>query len=123
MRLHYRSKIPLLNGGVPSHLSKTPLAHAIAGTLTRSDIRRVITDNEKRTRRMALIKPGRRLGDAWIDSFVAQRKAVAVCPDCAKKYGDWHVRHHYNKRDEPELNDCDGCGEYRLCAGYYSSIV
>lgn len=124
MRVALRKQIPLIGG--PSPLDgqlrnpKSPLAHALRGTLTRTDYRRFITDLDIRTRPFALVKPGRRLGAAWIDQFVAERKSVSICAECDRRYAGWAEKYNYEPRTQRELTDCDGCGEpLRVCKGYY----
>ena len=94
------------------------------GAFTQNDYRRMVTDIERQSRHMTILKPGRRLGATWIDDFVARRRAVSLCPDCERKYGDWHVRFHYHARDAKEITDCDGCGQIlQRCTAYYASIM
>ena len=75
---------------------------------------------------MVITKPGRRLGGAWLDDFVAQKKAVNLCVEgneCAKKYGDWHSKRNYSARSRQVLTDCDGCGrELQRCNSYFYSL-
>ena len=122
MRLHYQSRIPILNSGrIPRN---GPLGRAIAGEVTKEDFRKFVRTWDKRTRDISLFKPANRLGGSWLDDFIAQRKAVALCPNCERKYGDWQVRFNYGKRDHKEITDCDGCGETPiLCSSFYSKIV
>jgi hypothetical protein len=73
---------------------------------------------------MAYIKPGRKLGGANLDDFVAQRRAVSLCADCEHKYGDWHTKVGYSRRDHKSITDCDGCGESPVyCTEFYSALV
>jgi len=81
-------------------------------------------DAELRSRPMTQLKPGRRLGGAWMAEFIGQRKSVSLCSECERKYGDWHTRCDYHARERLELTDCDGCGEVlKLCKGYYSRLM
>ena len=73
---------------------------------------------------MTQLKPGRRLGAAWIDSFVSNRRAVSLCAECQHRYGDWDTRNGYSARDRLELSDCDGCGQVlQVCKGYFASLM
>ena len=58
-----------------------------------------------------------------MDSLVSSRRAVSICADCERKYGDWHIRHNYVKRETEEVTDCDGCGTFGFCAGFFPSLV
>ena len=100
---------------------RSPLARAMRGQITRSDWRRMITDLNNNTRPLAVVKPGRRLGGAWMDDLVSAGRSVSLCLECDKKYGaSWRQRHNYEARDLLELTDCDGCGqELRFCRGFY----
>jgi hypothetical protein len=72
---------------------------------------------------MAITKPGRRLGGAWLDEFVSAKKAVSLCPECERRYGDWHSKRNYRIRDRRVLTDCDGCGaELSFCSSYFYAI-
>lgn len=109
MRVAFRTRIPLI--GQP----KIDPA--------RVNLRRTYENYNRVTRPLAVIKPGRRLGGAWIDELVSGRRAVSLCAACGKKYGDWHARVGYEQRSQLELTDCDGCGtELSLCYGYYASL-
>ena len=64
---------------------------------------------------LTISKPGRKLGAAWTDDKVGQRRAVTMCPDCIRKYNGWWRQAHYR----PDwgwryIGDCDGCGAVTL---------
>lgn len=120
LRIRYQTRIPIL-GSVPK---RSPLWHAANGTLTRSDYRSLITDLERRTHHMTILKPGRRLGATWMSDFIGQRKSVSLCADCQRKYSNWHEKVGYHVRDNSDLTDCDGCGQVlQNCKSYYSSLM
>lgn len=84
----------------------------------------MMVDIERRSRHMTTLKPARILGASWIDNFVAQRRCVSLCPDCERKYGNWHVVNNYHSREAKEITDCDGCGQVlQRCTAYYASIM
>ena len=127
MRLHYQQRIPIIGSKILRNSKriqpKSPLAHVFNGTYTPSDFRRFVTSWDKYTRPMSVLKPARRLGGAWFGDFVAQRRAVSLCLDCERKYGDWHIKANYSKRDARAITDCDGCGESPvICSSYYSAL-
>lgn len=116
MRCIYRGTIPLIG--------RTPVGHALAGTLTREDLRRFFIEYERKSRHMAVIKPERRLGGSWMADLVGQRKVVVLCDDCQRRYGNWHLAVGYNRRDIRVLTDCDGCSRVNvLCASFYSRLM
>ncbi len=119
--------MPLVGGSSPFDSQflnpHSLIAHALRGTLTTSDIRRVYTHANQKTRHLALIKPGRRLGGSWMDDFIGQKRSVTLCRDCESKYGNWYVGCHYERRTGEELTDCDGCGtELSTCHSYFYSL-
>lgn len=98
---------------------RSPLGHALAGTLDHNDIRNLLMLWDRKTRHMAVIKPERSLGAPWIDDFVSQGKGVNLCHDCRNRYRDWYKKFDYHPRHSPVLSDCDGCSELRkLCILY-----
>ena len=124
MLVRLRYVIPLLGRPERKALpdsNRTPLAHALAGTLTTSDERRLIAENERRSRRFAFFKPQRTLGAPWIDNFVSRGMSVSLCEDCLRKYGKWWRKYEYKAVWSPkELTDCDGCSRHLLyCIGFY----
>lgn len=126
MRVAYRSAIPLIGRSpVDDQLSnpRSYVAQALAGTVTRNDHRKMVESININTRQAALVKPGRRLGGAWIDEFVSAKASVSLCADCERKYGNWHEYCNYEKRHQLEITDCDGCGqELQFCHGWYYSL-
>lgn len=126
MRVHYQTRIPLIGQSILDRKivrSNSPLGHALAGTLTKSDFRNLAVQWEKRTRPMTVRKPDRQLGAVWIDSLVSRHRAVSLCDDCKVKYGEAVLRLNYRQRMAKTLTDCDGCGQVlRLCAGFYSGV-
>ena len=121
LRTKVRLSIPLIgcNGIKP----KSPLAHALRGTLDAGDLRRLHMDWERRTRPATILKPERVLGAPWIDSFVALRKSVTLCEDCYRRYDRWWQRYDYRAIWFPkEITDCDGCSKSLVfCTGFYPS--
>jgi hypothetical protein len=122
-----RTRIPFVGGPSPVDSKfRNPnslYAQALRGRLSLSEWRRLITDANTRTRSISLVKPGRRLGGAWIDQFVAQGTSVSLCAECGKRYSDWQEKAGYDCRDQIELTDCDGCGqELMRCRGWYKRI-
>ena len=125
MRYSFRTRIPLV-GACPSKVDpKSPLGHALAGKLTRSDVRRIYTDIEQRTRPFTQLKPTGYLGAPWIDSFVALGKSVSLCETCNRRYWKWWERAEYRPIwSLKELTDCDGCGTPMLyCTGFYAASL
>lgn len=60
-----------------------------------------------------IVKPGRRVGAAWLDQFVSGRTGVNLCSVCARLYGGPLQHPKYSYRADPiglKLGDCDGCG-------------
>jgi hypothetical protein len=82
----------------------------LAGKLTQSDFNRLTWDSHISSLQATLLKPGRRLGGAWIDDFVALGRQVCICEDCNRRYGDWWNGVQYRAM-EAVIGDCDGCGE------------
>jgi hypothetical protein len=110
--MRVRFKVPLIGGFA---------GHALAGRLTKSDIRRITMDAEKKSRHLAVVKPQRKLGAPWIDSFVANRQSVALCEDCTRRYWKWWERYDYRPIWSPkDLTDCDGCSTHlTYCTTFY----
>lgn len=86
-------RVPLLNGGKASFADRLK---------QRIDSLRNIT----------VSKPGRRLGGAYIDEKVSERRVVTLCQPCVFKYGNWYKRTHYHADwGWNYIGDCAGCGE------------
>jgi hypothetical protein len=127
LRIRVPYKIGLVGGPSPADSQflnpRSPIAHALRGTLTQSDISRVYQHANAKTRHLALIKPGRKLGGAWLDHFISQKRSVSLCRDCEAKYASGVKRMNYERRDLTELTDCDGCGtELSTCHSYFYSL-
>ena len=80
-------------------------------------------DYFKKTEHLAIVKPWRRLGATWIDDYAARRKNVALCDDCARRYGNWYVRYEYFHDVVGWGTNCDGCREITRCNMYYPHEV
>ena len=59
---------------------------------------------------MAILKPTRTLGAAWIDDYVSRRMNVIMCENCRSKYGTWWRQYQYRPA-VATVSDCDGCAE------------
>lgn len=128
MQYRYRINIPIIGGKprnrlphVPAAQGKSPLAHGLRGTLTRSDSRRVIEETFRKTRHMTVLKPQGWLGAPWIDEFVSRKKGVNLCELCVRKYWKWWEKYDYRPIWSPKkLTDCDGCRSSMIhCSSFY----
>ena len=119
MRVAY--KIPLIG---KSPVDPLRLAPALASTVVSPSFRRTVERLNIETRPHVIIKPQRRLGGAWIDELVSQRKVVVLCNDCIRKYAAGMKKNCYEARETTQLSDCDGCStEMTFCLGFYARLT